>query len=98
MAGKVKSKGSILTDQKQKSFSENNEEFAHLMQNGDRVMVILGRTIQIAAYEPANITLGYSSSIREDETPDEAMNRVFSFVGRQLAPKVAELHEIKKNK
>ena len=51
----------------------------------DRVTAFFGRKIQVKQYEPVDINIGYSSDVRDDETPEEAYERVSNFVKKKVA-------------
>lgn len=64
----------------------------------DRISVFCGKTLQLRAYEPTKVDIGYTSDVGADETVEEAYERVSSFVAKRLSKEVRELRDSTRKK
>lgn len=62
----------------------------------DRVNYSFGHKVNLGNYESADFHISYSSDVKEDETPEEALERVRKFVEGQAEEKLDELRSVAK--
>ena len=58
--------------------------------NETKVSVTLGYTLNLGNFQSLRLDLGVVDSKREDETTNEAMDRVYAFVEAKLTEKIQE--------
>lgn len=64
------------------------------MENKDtKVNVTLGYTLNLGNFQSLRVDLGVVDSVRESETTQEAMDRVYTFVENQVVEKVQQGRE-----
>jgi hypothetical protein len=63
----------------------------------DRIHVSFGQKIQVHNFEPAEVSMGMSSDVQEDETVEDAVRRVSEVVEEFVAREVSALVKAKKN-
>ena len=64
------------------------------MENKDtKVNVTLGYTLNLGNFQSLRVDLGVVDSVREGETTQQAMDRVYTFVENQVVEKVQQGRE-----
>ena len=58
-----------------------------------KVSATLGYTLNLGNFQSLRVDLGVVDSVREGETVDDAMNRIYTFVENKVVEKVAESKE-----
>lgn len=55
-----------------------------------QVTATLGYTLNLGNFQSLRVDLGYTDFVRQDETPEQAMTRVYDFVESEVIRKVSE--------
>lgn len=55
-----------------------------------QVTATLGYTLNLGNFQSLRVDLGYTDFVRQDETPEQAMTRVYEFVESEVIRKVSE--------
>ena len=58
--------------------------------NNTKVSVTLGYTLNLGNFQSLRVDLGVVDSTRQNESVDDAMNRVYTFVENKVVEKVKE--------
>jgi hypothetical protein len=61
--------------------------------NDTKVSVTLGYTLNLGNFQSLRVDLGVVDHVREGETTNEAMNRVYDFIEAKVIEKVQEAKE-----
>jgi hypothetical protein len=61
-----------------------------MQDNGTKVNVTLGYTLNLGNFQSLRIDIGVQDSLRNEENVDAAFNRVYEFVEQKLIQKVNE--------
>ena len=61
--------------------------------NSTKVNVTLGYTLNLGIFQSLRLDLGVIDNKREDETTDQAFERVYKFVEDKLTDKIKEAQE-----
>ena len=61
--------------------------------NSTKVKVTLGYTLNLGNFQSLRLDLGVIDNKREDETTDQAFERVYKFVEDKLTEKIKEAQE-----
>jgi hypothetical protein len=61
--------------------------------NSTRVSATLGYTLNLGNFQSLRVDLGVVDFVRNEETTDDAMNRVYTFVENQVIQKVKDAKE-----
>ncbi len=61
--------------------------------NDTRVSATLGYTLNLGNFQSLRVDLGVIDSVRDGETTNDAMNRVYDFVEAKVVEKVQEAKE-----
>lgn len=64
------------------------------MSESDRVNFSFGMKVNLGNYESADFHMSLSSDVRDDESPEQALERVKEFVENESEKKFDELREI----
>lgn len=54
------------------------------------VSATLGYTLNLGNFQSLRVDLGYTDFVRSDETPEQAMHRVYNFVEDQVGNRLAD--------
>ena len=54
------------------------------------VTATVGYTLNLGNFQSLRVDLGHTDFVRESETPEEAMSRVYTFVEEQVVSRVSE--------
>lgn len=60
------------------------------MSEQPKVSVTLGYTLNLGNFQSLRVDLGFTDSVKSDETPDQAVERVYKFVESKVEEKVGE--------
>lgn len=61
--------------------------------NETKVSVTLGYTLNLGNFQSLRVDLGVVDAVRDGETTNDAMNRVYDFVEAKVVEKVQEARE-----
>ena len=61
--------------------------------NETKVSVTLGYTLNLGNFQSLRVDLGVVDSVRDGETTNDAMNRVYDFIEAKVVEKVQEARE-----
>jgi hypothetical protein len=61
--------------------------------NSTKVSATLGYTLNLGNFQSLRVDLGVVDHVRQGETTDDAMDRVYSFVENQVTQKVKDAKE-----
>jgi hypothetical protein len=61
--------------------------------NSTKVSATLGYTLNLGNFQSLRVDLGVVDFVRNEETTDDAMNRVYTFVENQVIQKVKDAKE-----
>jgi hypothetical protein len=54
------------------------------------VTATVGYTLNLGNFQSLRVDLGHTDFVRENETPEDAMSRVYTFVEEQVVSRVSE--------
>lgn len=60
------------------------------MSDKSQVTATLGYTLNLGNFQSLRVDLGYTDFVRSEETPEQAMHRVYQFVEKQVTNKIEE--------
>lgn len=60
------------------------------MSDKPTVSVTLGYTLNLGNFQSLRVDLGFTDFVRNDETPEVAMQRAYDFVENQVSTKIEE--------
>jgi hypothetical protein len=60
------------------------------MSENPKVSVTLGYTLNLGNFQSLRVDLGFTDFVRNDETPESAMQRAYDFVENQVSTKIEE--------
>lgn len=60
------------------------------MSDKSQVTATLGYTLNLGNFQSLRVDLGYTDFVRSEETPEQAMQRVYNFVEDQVTTKIEE--------
>jgi hypothetical protein len=60
------------------------------MSDKNQVTATIGYTLNLGNFQSLRVDLGYTDFVRSEETPEQAMKRVYDFVEQQVTTKVEE--------
>jgi len=60
------------------------------MSEQSKVSVTLGYTLNLGNFQSLRVDLGFTDNVKNDETPDQAIERVYKFIESKVEEKVGE--------